>query len=109
MPKASELEGSLILGGMNTSLAQSTFANQLQNNASEAGMSIQSDISNARRVINGSAVISERSLYLMLNRPHSSLIMKNKGGSTGAAAPISRTTNQKTNGRTASELNGPFL
>ena len=52
----------MILGGMNTSLAQSTFANQLQNNAIEAGMSIQSDISNARRVINGSAVISERSL-----------------------------------------------
>ena len=72
-------------------------------------MSIQTDVSNARRVINGSAVISERSLYLMLNRPHSSLIMKNKGGSTGVAAPISRTTNQKTNGRTTSEVNGPFL
>jgi hypothetical protein len=35
--------------------------------------------------------------------------MKNKGGSTGAAAPISRTTDQKTNERTASEVNGPFL
>lgn len=34
----------------------------------------------------------------MLNRPHSSLIMKYKGGSTAAAALISITTYKITNG-----------
>ncbi len=46
---------------------------------------------------------------MLLTRPHSSLIMKNKGGSTGAAAPISRTTNYRMNGRTASDATGPYL